>query len=47
MKEKLLFLFLVALALSGCSRTFYAVQQDSADIWEGTKGAIHNITAPN
>ena len=47
MKKTLLFLILVGLAISGCTRTWYGIKADTSDAIAGTKEIIHDATAPN
>lgn len=47
MKKTLLFLVLVGLAISGCTRTWYGIKADTSDAITGTKEVIHDATAPN
>jgi len=46
MRKFLLFISIITLLLSGCSRTVHGIQQDSSNAWNGAKGAIHDATAP-
>ncbi|HIP62365.1 MAG TPA: entericidin EcnAB [Sulfurovum sp.] len=46
-KKTLLFLVLVGLAISGCTRTWYGIKADTSDAITGTKEVIHDATAPN
>jgi len=46
-KKTLLFLILVELVISGCTKTWYGIKADTSDAIAGTKEIIHNATAPN
>ena len=47
MKKTLLFLTLTLLMTSGCSKTWSGIKQDSTEVYQDTKGAIHTATAPS
>ena len=46
MRKILFFFSIMILLLTGCTRTIHGIQQDSRDVWEDAKGAVHNATAP-
>ena len=46
MTKILLTLSIIILFMTGCSRTIHGIQQDSQDVWDDAKGAVHNATAP-
>ncbi|CAA6809092.1 MAG: Unknown protein [uncultured Sulfurovum sp.] len=45
MKQALTLLLLVVF-LTGCTRTFSGIQEDSENIWENTRDALHRATSP-
>ena len=47
MKKILLFLTLTLFMTSGCSKTWSGIKQDSREVYQDTKGAIHTATAPS
>jgi len=46
MKKTLLFLTLTALMTAGCSKTWSGIKQDTHEVFENTREAIHEATAP-
>lgn len=46
MKKLLLFLTVVALLSTGCSRTWSGIKQDTSEVILDTKEVIHEATAP-
>jgi len=47
MKKRLLFLTLVTLITTGCSKTWSGIKQDAHAVVENTREAIHEATAPD
>jgi len=48
MRKNLLFLFVtlfVGINITGCSKTWSGVKQDSNTAWKGTKKVVHDATA--
>ena len=45
MKKLLMLLGLATLIFSGCSKTWSGIKQDSSEVYQDTKGAIHEATA--
>ncbi len=45
MKKTLLFLAIVALMTTGCSRTWSGIKQDTSEVILDTKEVIHEATA--
>jgi len=46
MTKILLFLSVMMLLMTGCSKTFQGIKQDSTNAWDGAKGAVHDATGP-
>jgi len=47
MKKTLLFLTLTTLMTTGCSKTWSGIKQDTHEVVENTREAIHEATAPD
>lgn len=48
MKQALLFLIItlfISMNMTGCSKTWSGVKQDSNKAWNGTKKVVHDATA--
>ena len=48
MRKTLLFLsitLLIGMSMTGCSKTWSGVKQDSNKAWKGTKKVVHDATA--
>ena len=45
MKSRLLFLAVIMLISTGCSKTWSGVKQDTNEVYEDTKEVIHEATA--
>jgi len=46
MKKTLLFLAVAGLMVSGCSKTWSGIKQDSSELLDDTRDVIHEATAP-
>lgn len=46
MKKVLLFIAIVTLMTTGCSRTWSGIKQDTSEVILDTKEVIHEATAP-
>ena len=44
--QKLLILSMI-LGVSGCSKTWSGLQQDSTSLWKDTRSVIHEASSPN
>jgi len=45
MKKVLILLAFVSLMTAGCSKTWSGIKQDSSEVYQDTKGVIHEATA--
>lgn len=44
--KKVLLSLLLLLFFTGCTRTFSGIKEDSQNLWDNTRDALHRATSP-